>query len=694
MIGLAWYAALAVFLVAATAFAQSTHGLLQSEGIIVNTGRLRIHGDATIAQPSIGGHVEYIGDDGADTQRVASVSYESLYVAGASRKIVDDTAQALTVEAMLATSVEAQIIMQTPQPIRARGGVQHNGRMSSDVGDATLRLDGDRPQRLSGVGVVPVLETANRSTIQLLDQAMLSITRRLDLQDGIVEARSAGWLMLADSAWLWRSDAGSITSPPIPAGVMNLRYYGTRLVRTGAEMPTGGDVVASLLQENLGGITLSHDLTVHGDLVLGGHIHTEPDITQRYVLTFNSAKDVACASPWAEVDGTLIRTNVDIGRALQMNAIDTYVRFNDVADRGSIAAISLRTKRLTMPPQAAGSVDKVRRYYQLTMLDQDGRPVADSTFRADVGYAWRVQPTAPVETDTVIEVRDGLRSMLDSLMLLRYDGSDYVDHGVSDLPTNGDPMRPQWRRGISRGVVANGDFAIGLSSTTPSVVLDVRAFLEGALVTRAADAEPRMRTTLRTNDVIPTTSPSGYPFDLWSGGGVSAHLPLADSIVDWIVVELRSEVTGGRRYYYPGLLSANGHVVDPQTTFRVTARQVRTGRYYMALHHRNHLSVMTAEPLIVRPGEGEITADLSRGESVFGGPASLVFAGVQDGQRRWAMPAGDVDISNLIGRDDIIWPVPLNDEGYLPLDVSLDGILGTNDLNLIWNNRGRAGAVP
>lgn len=694
MIHIVWHMTLLTVLLATPALAQSTHGLLQCEGVIVNVGRLRIHGDAIIKQASVSGHVEYIGDDGADTQRVAAVTYESLYLAGASRKLVDDTAQAVTASSMLATETEAQIIVQARHPIHARGGVQHNGRITSAVGDATLRLDGSRPQRLSGIGVVPVIEAANPSTIQLLDEAMLSITRRLDLQAGTVNASSAGWLLLADSSWIWRSDSGSITSPPIPAGVMNLRYYGDRLIRTGAEMPTGSDGIGSLVQQNQAGITLSYDLTVHGDLILGGHIHTEPDSVRRYVLTFTSGGDPVYASPWAEVDGTLIRTSITVGRPVLMNAVGTYVQFNNAVDRGRVEAISLRTKRLTPPPRAQRSADHVNRFYQLTMLDADERLVEDGTFSADLGYAWRVQPTDNIETDSVIEVRDGLGDLLDSLMLLRFDNVDYVDHGVSELPTTSDPTRPQWRKGISRGVVANGDFAIGLSSTTPSIALDLRAYLEGALLRRGSNAEPEMRTTLRANDILPTTSPSGHPFDMWSGGSTSARLPLADSIVDWIVIELRSDVSGGRRYFYPGLLSSRGYVVDPQTSQRVTARQVRSGTYYMAVHHRNHLSVMTAEPLAVRPGLGRIFADLGRGDIVFGGTASLVVAGLKDGQRRWAMPAGDVTISNDVGRNDITWPVPLDDEGYLPLDTSLDGIVSTNDLNLIWNNRGRAGAVP
>lgn len=674
--------------------AQSAHGLLRSDGTIVNTGRLRIHGDATLTQPSIGGQVEYTGTDALDTQRIAPIVYESLHFEGAAVKRIQDDARPVESTAFFSTTTEAGIDNGTSQPVLVRGGMHHNGRIVGAGDSAVLRLAGSRPQRISGYGAIPILEIANRSVVSVLDDAMLRISKRIDLQGGTLDNRSAGYILVHDSAWVWRSDSASIAAPLIPDGIMHARYYGRRATMTGPELPRQNDILGDLLQDNEGGIALAHDITVNGALRLRGHVLTEPDTASRHVLTITSDADPVYVDTWPEIDGTMVRTFVPVGVPILMNTSHTAITFNDDVDRGDVAAIRLRTKRRTLPPASRRPEDKVRRYYHLRMLDATTNDLPDSTFRASFAYAWRVQPGS-AENDSVIEVTDMLRPLQDSMILLRRDGSDYIDHGESVLPTRGDGASALWRTGRTMSVRANGDFAVGLSSVTPAVAFDVHVLLEGGLLPRGADAVPIMRTDLRAADLVPLTPPPGYPFDLDGGLRTEVPGPLPDSVVDWVVVELRSDLTGGRRYFRSGLVTKHGRVVDPIGYQPLLFRQVRTDGYYVVLHHRNHLRVMTERRTNVRPGNGRLYVDFTTGNDIFGGASSLVAAASQSDGVIWAVPVGDVDQTLSIDRDDWgRWPLPMVDEGYLLLDTSLDGIISTADHNLVWNNRGRTSAVP
>jgi hypothetical protein len=204
-----------------------------------------------------------------------------------------------------------------------------------------------------------------------------------------------------------------------------------------------------------------------------------------------------------------------------------------------------------------------------------------------------------------------------------------------------------------------------------------------------------MQTVLRERDLIPRETPSDYPFQLHQGlTGVSASV-LPDSVVDWVVMELRSEITGGRRYYAAALLSKNGHVLHPGDMGPVSVRSIRTGMYHLVMHHRNHLSVMSAQRVAVQPDKTVRRIDLTAGGNVLGGASALTPVRTAWGDRVWAAPVGDAQRSSSIDRDDWArWLDASPETGYLVLDTSMDGVVSTNDLNLIWNNRGRSSAVP
>ncbi|MBN2104879.1 hypothetical protein JW835_12635 [bacterium] len=123
-----------------------------------------------------------------------------------------------------------------------------------------------------------------------------------------------------------------------------------------------------------------------------------------------------------------------------------------------------------------------------------------------------------------------------------------------------------------------GDFAL---FETDEVLLACKVFMEGPY-----QAGTGMRTLLQEAGWIPITSP-------YSDNRVVARVP--SQITDWVFVELRSTANGtlvaGRSFF----LRNDGIVTDDNgITTDLSIPGVSDGYYYIVMHHRNHLSLMSA----------------------------------------------------------------------------------------------------
>jgi hypothetical protein len=151
---------------------------------------------------------------------------------------------------------------------------------------------------------------------------------------------------------------------------------------------------------------------------------------------------------------------------------------------------------------------------------------------------------------------------------------------------------------------------VTISIAPGSLRLAVRVLLQGALVGGSGGL---MRDDLRTPvNVIPATEPYtalGVFSHVNGGGGETVSAPAtvfadhgANSIVDWVLLELRSagnfnSVVATRS----ALVQRDGDVVDIDGTSEVFFANSAPASYYVSVRHRNHLGVMTANavPLAV-----------------------------------------------------------------------------------------------
>ena len=168
-----------------------------------------------------------------------------------------------------------------------------------------------------------------------------------------------------------------------------------------------------------------------------------------------------------------------------------------------------------------------------------------------------------------------------------------------------------------------------LGPTCIGVNIAIRAYLQGALISVPAP-DTLMRDNLRkygaqNTRLIPTEEPytgiknvsgSGtnqfttYPFKHKGDGGgevvVDSNAVFAvtgpEAIVDWVFVELRSSTSiDSVITTRAGLLQRDGDVVDVDGFSPLHFDTAPAGPYYVALRHRNHLGVMTAEALDLSP---------------------------------------------------------------------------------------------
>ncbi len=220
-------------------------------------------------------------------------------------------------------------------------------------------------------------------------------------------------------------------------------------------------------------------------------------------------------------------------------------------------------------------------------------------------------------------------------------------------------------------------------STHTLARVKIKVFLEGPYTGSG------MSTIL--NDSLPKSQVfNAAPWN-YSGTESVSSIP-NDSIVDWVLVELRQASlpnqavdtsSVGRR---AGFLLKNGDIVDLDGYSPLLISTTRSGKMYAVVYHRTHIPVQSADSLALTSNKlfFDFTSAVS---SAFGNanPLKEVAPGV------YAMYCGRVatNTNNTIGNSDAnaAWNNK-NTIGYHEADVNLDGVVDAADRSQIFNNLG------
>lgn len=126
---------------------------------------------------------------------------------------------------------------------------------------------------------------------------------------------------------------------------------------------------------------------------------------------------------------------------------------------------------------------------------------------------------------------------------------------------------------------------------------DIKVLLRGAI-----SSGPTMKTTLATSGLLPIFEPYdalGYLRVANKNEQVSSLTVFTtNNITDWILVELRDKNNPSIiKYNKSALLKNNGDVLNLDGVSKLQFENILNDLYYVCIRHRNHLSIMTAEPV-------------------------------------------------------------------------------------------------
>jgi hypothetical protein len=227
----------------------------------------------------------------------------------------------------------------------------------------------------------------------------------------------------------------------------------------------------------------------------------------------------------------------------------------------------------------------------------------------------------------------------------------------------------------TRSDVSPGYFAVGGESVMDFILILPKVILSGAYNSGSGT----MRTDLAASTLIPGGEPYeglGFTHKGLGGGETSADFT---GVVDWVFVEIRDGNDPTRIIgTCSALLKSNGDIVPTSSASDLKMPGFDSSKsYYVAIHHRNHLAVMSDNP-ISASRNSTVSYDLINND-VYGTNGAQFSNSVYqmwpgdvngDGEIKYVGAGNDrASILSLIGSSDLTRTVT----GYSPEDVNLDG---------------------
>ncbi|MEJ2745664.1 MAG: hypothetical protein P8123_08295, partial [bacterium] len=213
---------------------------------------------------------------------------------------------------------------------------------------------------------------------------------------------------------------------------------------------------------------------------------------------------------------------------------------------------------------------------------------------------------------------------------------------------------------------------------TPSLKLEAKIILEGAYT----GGIPLMYTALQTLGYLPATSP-------YADGRVVSAIP--PDVVDWVYVELREDYKGMPVAERSAFVSSDGRLVDDDGNAVVNIPYLPDGDYYVIVRHRNHLAVMSRDPISLSLDSSTLYDFTDNQRKAYGNKAMKDL-----GDGNYALVAGDVakEFGIVDASDQKAIDRSSGETGYLLADVNLQGVVDAADRAMCYNNCGEVSKVP
>ena len=223
-----------------------------------------------------------------------------------------------------------------------------------------------------------------------------------------------------------------------------------------------------------------------------------------------------------------------------------------------------------------------------------------------------------------------------------------------------------------------------ITSVADPVGVNLRSFLEGPY------NDDAMLNDLSDQNLIPLTQP--YYDTPWNYPGDESVSEIPNEVVDWVLLEIRSgiEISSivARRAAF---LVIDGTIKDLNGEPTVEFPEVSSGHYYVVVHHRNHLSIMTKDPIYLSESFElyDFTTSLDK---AYGNQPMKQLAG-----GKFGLYAADGNANGNINRADNknIWRKQNGSVGYKSGDYDMNGGVNIRDKNAKYKpNKGKNTGVP
>lgn len=225
-------------------------------------------------------------------------------------------------------------------------------------------------------------------------------------------------------------------------------------------------------------------------------------------------------------------------------------------------------------------------------------------------------------------------------------------------------------------------------SVIPAPVLNAKVFLEGPY------SSGSMTTTLRDNGLLPLAQPYSASPCNYQGAEQVSSIPA--SVTDWVLVELRTSTAASSRVAIRACFIRNdGRITDIDGNGNPGFSNVNNGDYYVVIHHRNHLPIMSSK--VISLNTASSLHDFSIGSNmVYGG--STGYKIIDAASLTWGMIAGDAsNDGNIYINDYTDYWVPAFglSNVYSIGDFNMDGRIYINDYTDFWvPNFGKSNILP
>ena len=226
-------------------------------------------------------------------------------------------------------------------------------------------------------------------------------------------------------------------------------------------------------------------------------------------------------------------------------------------------------------------------------------------------------------------------------------------------------------------ISGNPDIGAIQSGTNINQASGLKIFLQGSYQNGV------MTTNLDEQKIIPLFQP--YAEAPWNYSGEETVSIVPQNIVDWVLIELRKSAdVSSRVARQAAFIRADGKIVDLSGNNIISFSNVADGNYYVVIIQRNHLGVMSSNPVPLT--NGNLSYDFTTGEDKAYGYNAMANLG--DGV--FGMYGGDSDSNGIINDADI------NDVGnslflnnYLLPDLDLNSKVNVIDYKFPKKNLGK-----